>query len=255
MQKTIQKNKRADFQGEPVRSFEIDGEAWFVAKDVFVRLGIPWSTRKLEWIPGKWKRKHKIMLAFRDSQQEQKTWLVNEPAFYQIVARSDHPIALEFTRHVAQFIKDLREGKITPEDLDKLRERAEQLCFKFIDIPPVKVRNDKLNKSKGTNSSKHWKDWYQELFGISFEEKINELEARGVPKWLLEYSGQDGLRFFPDTYAKAMAFATISKLHLDGVPEDVIKRVMKSTQNAYDQLGEFYAERRRETPLYKPSQN
>lgn len=85
-----------------IRVVEIDGEPWFVAKDVMVALEYTEATitniaDKISHVPEDWKGRHP-MATLRGMQD---LWCLSEPGLYFFVARSDKPKALPFQKWLA----------------------------------------------------------------------------------------------------------------------------------------------------------
>lgn len=85
-----------------IRVVEIDGEPWFVAKDVMVALEYTEATitniaDKISHVPQDWKGRHP-MATLRGMQD---LWCLSEPGLYFFVLRSDKPKALPFQKWIA----------------------------------------------------------------------------------------------------------------------------------------------------------
>lgn len=85
------------YQSQPVRTVSIDGEPWFVLKDVCEILGISHVTdtaRRLE--------EDEVAQAdlIDNMGRNQKAYAVNEPGLYNVILRSDKPEAKSFKRWV-----------------------------------------------------------------------------------------------------------------------------------------------------------
>jgi len=87
------------FNGIPVRVKLIDGEPWWVAKDVAVALGYVWNgTAAIRHIPEEW-RGVKSVLTLRGDVQDMA--LFSEQGLYSFLGRSDKPAALPFQMWIA----------------------------------------------------------------------------------------------------------------------------------------------------------
>ena len=87
------------FEGAAVRTVEIDGAPWFVAKDVAERLGYTWNgNARIEHIPEDWRRVTSVVTLRGDAQDMA---VLSEQGLYFFLARSDKPAALPFQRWVA----------------------------------------------------------------------------------------------------------------------------------------------------------
>lgn len=121
-----------ELQGDTVRSVEINGDIWFVARDVLAQLDIKWSVRKLDSIPEDWLMNCNIPRheASRGHVPRQ-TWLIKEPALYMLAGRSNHPDAIGFSQALAEFTKMTRKGEVETEELDDMRKKIQYHFFSF----------------------------------------------------------------------------------------------------------------------------
>ena len=87
------------FEGAAVRTVEIDGAPWFVAKDVAERLGYTWKgvSGTIPHIPEDWRGVCSVQTPSGD--QDMAT--LSEQGLYFFLARSDKPAALPFQRWIA----------------------------------------------------------------------------------------------------------------------------------------------------------
>jgi len=192
-----------DFEGHQIRSIKIDGEVWFVAKDVVEALGKGWSGQALDTIPDEWLTNDKIIThetTGRDVKRE--VLLMNEQAFHRIIGRSDHPRAIKFSNKVAQFLKDVRQGNIGQEELDKMQGDVQMFFSFFSTILPQRKVNYKRNRTPKLEdgNASFWNKGHELIGGKSCRERKAELIKRGAPAPLVNRSGLDGLRWFKDTY-------------------------------------------------------
>lgn len=86
-----------------IRTEVINGEPWFVAKDIAMALNITWSGHTLDRIPEEWK----TMVSFTVYESEdavtgvRRTALINESAMYKLAFRSNKPEADRFVNWIA----------------------------------------------------------------------------------------------------------------------------------------------------------
>lgn len=86
------------FEGAAVRTVEIDGAPWFVAKDVAERLGYTWNgSARIEHIPADWRGVTSVVTP----SGTQDMAVLSEQGLYFFLARSDKPAALPFQRWIA----------------------------------------------------------------------------------------------------------------------------------------------------------
>jgi len=81
-----------DYSSHPVRAAIIDGEPWFVARDVCDALAISWRGNTLDQISDEWK----TMRKFRTVTGSKETVCISEPAVYKLAFRSSKPEAEAF---------------------------------------------------------------------------------------------------------------------------------------------------------------
>ena len=87
------------FEGAAVRTVEIEGAPWFVAKDVAERLGYTWNgNARIEHIPADWRGVTSVVTLRGDAQDMA---ILSEQGLYFFLARSDKPSALPFQRWIA----------------------------------------------------------------------------------------------------------------------------------------------------------
>jgi len=86
------------FEDHPVRIQMIDGEPWWVAKDVAEMLGYIWNgTECIKHVPEKWRGVRSVLTPSGNQQMA----LLSEQGLYWFLARSDKPAALPFQEWVA----------------------------------------------------------------------------------------------------------------------------------------------------------
>lgn len=86
-----------------IRTEVIDGEPWFVAKDVAMALDIDWSGKTLKSIPEGWKTmgSFPIYASEGDVTGVRRTTFINESAMYKLAFRSNKPEADRFVNWIA----------------------------------------------------------------------------------------------------------------------------------------------------------
>lgn len=89
--------------GVDIRSEVINGEPWFVAKDIASALDISWNGKTLSSIPKEWQGMRKFHTPCGEYQGggEQLLTVINESAMYKLVFRSNKPEADRFVNWVA----------------------------------------------------------------------------------------------------------------------------------------------------------
>ena len=85
------------FKSHEIRTVMVDGQPWFVARDVCAALGICWNGTALKSVPNAWKG----LRSFRTPSGNQPLKVISEPAVYKLAFRSNKAEADEFTNWVA----------------------------------------------------------------------------------------------------------------------------------------------------------
>lgn len=236
-----QKVLEMGFNETKIQTKEIGEMLWFRASHVYRVFGRKFHTNLLNTIPENQKQKVKISLSHNNSLRL--VWFISESAVYTIAFRSDTDEAVKFTQSVAEFRAKLRRGEITQEDLDKAQSETQLFLFRLTEPDPQRKKNHAFNKmrNKPEKNSQIWRDRYEDLLGVSFEEKRQALLEMGCPEWVLKHSVQDGLRWFENTYAHAMAMSDMSRLVKDlGLSEVEAREIVKDSKRSYDRLGEIF---------------
>lgn len=117
------------FEKQPIRITNIDGEPWFVAKDVAEALGYQWNgAQRVEHVPEEWKGVTSVVTP--GGKQELIT--LSEQGLYFFLGRSDKPNALPFQKWIAgQVLPSIRkagryEMNHTPSIVDPFNARPDQ---------------------------------------------------------------------------------------------------------------------------------
>lgn len=89
------------FQSHPIRTTIVDGQPWFVARDVCAALGIGWTGHSLKGVPTAWIGMVRHTTPRKGGNQTHSLRVISEPAVYKLAFRSNKPEADEFTNWVA----------------------------------------------------------------------------------------------------------------------------------------------------------
>lgn len=87
-----------EYQNSKVRTVDVDGEAWFVLKDVCEILRM--DTTQLKKVADRLDEDEKGRTPITTPGGMQETWIVNESGLYHVILRSDKPEATPFRRWV-----------------------------------------------------------------------------------------------------------------------------------------------------------
>lgn len=138
-----------------IRTEVIDGEPWFVAKDVAQALGITWNGKTLDSIPDKWKGMRSFLTPCGNYQGGglQELRIINEAALYKLAFRSNKPNADHFVNWVA--------GEVLPSfhpPYRFLRDREGVQIPAPSEVPPilrrVETAGNTLREPQGTGGGR-----------------------------------------------------------------------------------------------------
>lgn len=103
------------FEGAQIRSVVIDGEPWFVAKDVCNVLGVQQPARAVENLDSDEVSKTHITDSLN---RQQETYIVNESGLYALVIRSNKPNARRFRKWITSEVLPAirRTGRYAPQE-------------------------------------------------------------------------------------------------------------------------------------------
>lgn len=178
---------------QKIRMIEIDGEPWFVVKDVCDILGIKNVADAMKRLDEdeklrlnlSYEEKHRLNLGFRGKSP----WGVNEPGLYTLIACSRKKEAIIFRRWVThEVLPSIRKtgryidtekkfDKFCPIKFDRAR------CF---EIARKKVRELGLNSN---NANLLWRQWYIDFskeIGFNIDTKAKRENISKI-EWLNEH--------------------------------------------------------------------
>lgn len=223
----MDKIMEVDFDGHKIRSIKIDGEVWFVAKDAVEGLGGTWDKkRSLKPIPDEWVKRGKF-----PPLSGSPILLITEQAFYILAYRGNHPKAIEFSRKIAQFTKDMRQGNVGQTEFDQMQSETQLFFGFFSTIPPQREVNHKRNNTPELegNNGVFWNKGHELIGKMNCRDRKAELIKRGAPVPLVNRSGLDGLRWFEDTYWESIPHSLRAQLALRKYPhQQMIPEVVSS---------------------------
>jgi len=98
------------FQQHQIRALTIDGEPWFVAKDVYKALGLAWNSETRRAIPKRWR-----------GRTEDHRRIISEAAVYKLAFRANKPEAGAFVKWMeAEVLPALRaDGEAVPVSVSR----------------------------------------------------------------------------------------------------------------------------------------
>lgn len=139
------------FESNQIRTDTIDGQPWFVARDVCKAIGVGWNGTTLASIPEAWKgmRNFRTPSTRKGGGGSQNLSVISEPAVYKLAFRSNKPEADRFTNWVAsEVIPALRRtgcyeipttGTLTAAQQQEIKELVQAKASVFPDAVKRKV--------------------------------------------------------------------------------------------------------------------
>lgn len=168
-----------------IRAQVINGEPWFVAKDIALGLGLSWDRHSLDSIPEDWKGVviiHTLSSSNRGG-GIQRILAVNECGMYKMIFRSRKPEADRIVNWLAGDVMPslMRTGiYATPESL--LRNGVDGIFYKGMKLYPYLDMLVAIGYSKRSGSvtkrRRNYPDCFVKVFGRNFitEELVTQLE-------------------------------------------------------------------------------
>ncbi|WP_170834585.1 BRO family protein [Magnetospirillum fulvum] len=180
------------FKTHNVRTVTIEGEPWFVAKDVFDALGYPYCSHGQ--VIGKLEGEGVSLHPIQGSRRSYPMTIINEPGLYKIILRSDKPQAKPFqdwvTKEVLPAIRktgsySLQEGQAMPLP-SSMAEVLRGYAKALLDL--ATSEEEKANLSAQVERLTPKAKFVDEL--IDREDEMTMKEAAGLLK-----TGEQTLRF------------------------------------------------------------
>jgi prophage antirepressor-like protein len=160
MDKTSSRNYK--FKDRPLRVIDIDGEPWFVAKDVAGALGYPETSnpaRLFAHVSDEWKGVNPI----HTPGGIQQMLCLSEPGLYFFLGRSDKPLALPYQKWIAgDVVPSIRKKGFYAapgKDREEQDEWKKNFPYPFLllENAAVKMREMRLAVAKGIVSAKEYR--------------------------------------------------------------------------------------------------
>jgi len=132
-----------NFNDDTIRVSGTYNEPWFVAKDICHVLGLTNVTEALRNIPDKWRSSEILKCA---NGQNMNMIIINEPAIYRLIMRSNKPIALKFQEFVCEDILPIirKEGEYNLKK--QLIEKENELSLKENELVLKKLELSWISK-------------------------------------------------------------------------------------------------------------
>jgi prophage antirepressor-like protein len=132
-----------NFNNDTIRVSGTYNEPWFVAKDICHILGLTNVTEALRNIPDKWRSSEILKCA---NGQNMNMIIINEPAIYRLIMRSNKPIALKFQEFVCEDILPIirKEGEYNLKK--QLIEKEKELSLKENELVLKKLELSWISK-------------------------------------------------------------------------------------------------------------
>jgi len=148
------------FENKEVRTVVIDGEPWFVAKDVAEVLGYTWNgTQRIEHVPEEWRGVTSVVTPSGN----QNMAILSEPGLYFFLNRSDKEPALPLQKLVAgEILPSIRKkGFYAAPGKDRVEQDEWKKNFPYpfilLDDAVSKMKEMRLSVSKGLMSVQEWR--------------------------------------------------------------------------------------------------
>ncbi len=181
-----------------VRTLVIDGEPWFVGKDVAITLGYKDTSDALKKHVDK---EDKLSRRFADSGQNREMYVINESGLYSLILSSKLPSAKEFKHWVtSEVLPSLRKhgAYFTPEALYKSLCKPENLIEILHALADEQKRNTELSVENAYLSVKA--RYYDEILNSTNNVPVTQIakdygmSAIAFNKMLHEYGIQYPIR-------------------------------------------------------------
>ena len=146
-----------EYQNNKVRTVDVDGEAWFVLKDVCEILHM--DTTQLKKVADRLDEDEKGRTPITTPGGMQETWIVNESGLYHVILRSDKPEATPFRRWVTNDVlpairktgsynaPQLTRSQLLATALIAAHEELEEKDKKIAELTPKGVFADAVSAS------------------------------------------------------------------------------------------------------------
>ena len=139
-----------NFNQKDVRIIELDGEPWWVAKDVCDVLDILDTSQAIERL----EEDEKLIRKLYVSGQDREIWIVNESGLYSLIIRSNKPEAKQFKRWITHDVLPTirKHGKYeTPKnDFEIILLGYEKLMSKVKELEPKGEAFDTFMSAKNS---------------------------------------------------------------------------------------------------------
>ena len=185
------------YNSNEVRTVEMNGEPWFVLKDVCEVLGM--DSTQLKKVADRLEADEKGRTQITTPGGMQESWVINESGLYNVILRSDKPEAKPFRKWVtSEVLPSIRKhgAYMTPETLqaailnpDTMIQLCQQLKAEQDKNAALTAQNSQLTVDKQIMQPKA--DYFDELVDrnllTSFRETAKELgiKPKAFVDWLL----------------------------------------------------------------------
>ena len=133
-----------NFKGNDTRVVEIDGQPWWVAKDVCEILELTDARKSVELLD---EDERNIIPVMDSLGRPQNTYVVNEPGLYSLVLRSRKPEAKAFKRWIThEVIPAIRKhgGYLTPQKVEEVLLNPDTIIRLATDLKAEREKNNAL---------------------------------------------------------------------------------------------------------------
>ncbi|MGY4845467.1 BRO family protein [Kocuria sp. MNB10] len=174
------------YDGQTVRVIEVDGEPWFVARDVATVLGARTSSDISRMADPEDKGSHKV----RTLGGEQSMQVLNESGLYTVLIRSNAPMAKPFRRWVtSEVVPQIRKtGTYTVDQTPQLPKSDDERVLEAMQILSARVQEAQAKVLELTPKANAWDEFLSAEGDVSVNEASKAL-SRNTP-WRI---GENGL--------------------------------------------------------------
>lgn len=165
-----------------VRTTVIDGEPWFVGKDIAVALGYRDTSDAM--------KKHvdsddKLTRRFADSGQSREMYIINESGLYSLILSSKLPTAKKFKHWVtSEVLPDIRKhGLYAKQSVIDMMINDPDSCIALL----TKYKEEKQEKERLQAELDYSKEWYS----IKRVAKINDISWKSISWRKLKQASTD----------------------------------------------------------------
>lgn len=180
------------YESNDVRTVEMNGEPWFVLKDVCAVLGM--DTSQLKKVADRLEDDEKGRTQITTPGGMQESWVINESGLYNVILRSDKPEAKPFRKWVtSEVLPSIRktggyiagQDQLTPEEL---MAKALQVANKTLAEREARISTLTVQNAIMAPKAEYFDELVDRNTLTSFRDTAKELgiKPKAFVEWLLE---------------------------------------------------------------------